>query len=152
LAFGWVPAQAVRSLQEDVGNFRARGAAIEVVHAAVLDVGTAVNAAAVRATLSAFLAFLLRLVADHNCRIAVSAMSVLDDLAARLLRDLEPYLGSIMGPLIERLGDSVQVHMSLVHELFDKPACCKGFSQKRRTHDRPRCGDLAMCRWCMPPQ
>jgi hypothetical protein len=107
LEFGWVPAAAVHSLLEDVGDFRARCAAMELLHAAVLDVGVAVEPAAVRASLSAFLAFLLRLVADHNFRIAASAMAVLQDLAAKLGADLRPYLGSLTPPLIERMGDGV---------------------------------------------
>jgi hypothetical protein len=81
--------------------------AIEQLHAAVLDVGVAVDVAAVRATLSAFLSFLLHLVADHNFRIAASSMAILEDLAQRLGADLQPYLGSIAVPVIERLGDSV---------------------------------------------
>ena len=109
LAFGWVPAEVVRSLLEDVGDFRARGAAIELLHATVLGVGGAVDAAAARATLSAFLAFLLRLVADHNFRVAAAAMAVLGDLAVRLGPDLAPYLGGLAAALAERMGDSVQV-------------------------------------------
>ena len=51
--------------------------------------------AAVLPTLSAFLAFLLRLLADANFKIAISAMTILEDLVAQLGADLTPYLGTL---------------------------------------------------------
>lgn len=108
--FGWVPAEVVHALLEEVGNFRARAAAIELLHAAVLDLPSLPGgAAAVQPTLSAFLAFLLRLVADANFKIAISAMTILQDLVGQLGADLEPYLGTLAAALTERLGDNVQV-------------------------------------------
>ncbi|PRW60199.1 FAM179B isoform X2 [Chlorella sorokiniana] len=108
--FGWVPAEVVHVLLEEVGNFRARAAAIELLHAAVLDVASLPGgAAAVLPTLSAFLAFLLRLVADANFKIAISAMTILEDLVAQLGADLAPYLGTLAAALTERLGDNVQM-------------------------------------------
>ncbi len=108
--FGWVPAEVVHALLEEVGNFRARAAAIELLHAAVLDVPALPGGtAAVLPTLSAFLAFLLRLLADANFKIAISAMTILEDLVAQLGADLTPYLGTLAAALTERLGDNVQV-------------------------------------------
>lgn len=105
-----MPAEVVHALLEEVGNFRARAAAIELLHAAVLDVPSLPGgAAAVLPTLSAFLAFLLRLVADANFKIAISAMTILEDLVGQLGADLEPYLGTLAAALTERLGDNVQV-------------------------------------------
>ena len=102
-----MPAAAVHALLEEVGNFRARAAAVEALHAAVLDRG--VDAGAVLPSLSAFLAFLLRLVADPNFKIAISAMTILEDLvAAKLGAGVEPYLGGLADALTERLGDNVQ--------------------------------------------
>ena len=110
LEFGWVPADVVHALLGEVGNFRARAAAIELLHAAVLDVPSLPGgAAAVLPSLSAFLAFLLRLVADANFKIAISAMTILEDLVAHLGADLAPYLGTLAAALTERLGDNVQV-------------------------------------------
>lgn len=108
LAFGWVPAAAVRCVLENVGDFRARSAAMDVLRGAVLSVGAAVEPAVVRASLSAFLDFMLRLVADHDCKMAAAAMAVLQDLAAKLGADLQPYLGSLTPPLIERMGDGME--------------------------------------------
>ncbi|KAL4421548.1 hypothetical protein ABPG75_010839 [Micractinium tetrahymenae] len=107
LEFGWVPAEVVRALLEEVGNFRARAGAIELLHAAVLD--AAREPGAVLPTLSAFLDFLLRLVADANFKIAISAMTILEDLVGLLGADAQPYLGTLAAPLIERLGDNVQM-------------------------------------------
>lgn len=108
--FGWLPAEVVHALLEEVGNFRARAAAIELLHAAVLDVPSLPGGtAAVLPTLSAFLAFLLRLVADANFKIAISAMTILEDMVAQLGADLAPYLGTLAAALTERLGDNVQV-------------------------------------------
>lgn len=104
--FGWVPAEVVRSLLEDVGNFRVRAGAIELLHATVLDVA---DSATILPTLSSFLAFLLRLVADANFKIAISAMTILEDVVSRLGANCQPYLGTLMSPIIERLGDNVQV-------------------------------------------
>lgn len=112
LEFGWVPAPVVRALLEEVGNFRARAEAIELLHAAVLDVGRVPGPwppGTVLPTLSAFLAFLLRLVGDPNFKIAISAMTILEDLVGPLGADVRPYLGTMMPPLIQRMGDNVQV-------------------------------------------
>ena len=107
LEFGWVPAEVVHALVEEVGNFRARAAAIELLHAAVLEAGR--EPAALLPTLSSFLAFLLRLVGDANFKIAISAMIILEDLVGAMGADAAPYLGTLAIPLIERLGDNVQV-------------------------------------------
>ena len=104
--FGWLPAEVVHALLEEVGNFRARAAAIELLHAAVLDVPSLPGGTA---AVLAFLAFLLRLVADANFKIAISAMTILEDMVAQLGADLAPYLGTLAAALTERLGDNVQV-------------------------------------------
>lgn len=110
-----MPAEAVRALLEEVGNFKARAAAVEVLHTAVLDA----SADAVLPTLSAFFAFLLRLVGDPNFKIAVSAMTILEDLvAAKLGADVQPYLGTLAEGLTERLGDNVQVCACVVAVVY----------------------------------
>ena len=106
LEFGWVPSAAVRALLEEVGNFAARAAAIEAVHAAVRGLG---DAGAALPTLSAFLAFLLRLVGDANFKIAISACTILEELVGRLGPDVQPYLGTIAAALTERERDNMQV-------------------------------------------
>lgn len=101
----------MRTLLEEVGNFRARAGAIELLHAAVLD--AAREPGAVLPTLSAFLDFLTRLVWDANFKIAISAMTILEDLVGLLGADAQPYLGALVAPLIERLGDNVQARTAL---------------------------------------
>ncbi|KAL4449554.1 hypothetical protein ABPG77_007198 [Micractinium sp. CCAP 211/92] len=105
--FGWVPSDVVRALLEEVGNFRARAGAIELLHAAVLD--AARDPAAVLRTLASFLDFLKRLVLDANFKIAISAMTILEDLVGLLGADAQPQLGALAAPLTERLGDNVQM-------------------------------------------
>lgn len=109
--FGWVPAEVVRALLEEVGNFRARAGAIELLHAAVLD--AAREPEVVLPTLSAFLDFLMCLVSDANFKIAISAMTILEDLVGQLGAAAQPYLGALAAPLTERLGDNVQVGTAL---------------------------------------
>lgn len=104
--FGWVPSEVVRALLEEVGNFRARAGAIELLHTAVLD--AARDPAAVLPTLAAFLDFLMRLVLDANFKIAISAMTILEDLVGLLGADAQPHLRTLTAPLTERLGDNVQ--------------------------------------------
>lgn len=101
LEFSCVPYQVVKDLQ-DIGNWKARASAVEVLHEAVLGVK---DKLILLPTLFKFFKFLTTLVADPNFKISLSTMRILQDLLNKLGTDVQPYLGIVLEPLIEKLGD-----------------------------------------------
>ena len=104
MQWGWVPAHVVVDLQE-VGDWKRRAGAVEVLHAAAQDCDTAV----LLSTFSHFLEFFVPLISDPNFKIATSAMTILEELVQRLGTDVLPYLGTLVAELGIRLGDDVPV-------------------------------------------
>lgn len=79
---------------------------MEVLHEAVLGVK---DKLILLPTLFKFFKFLTTLVADPNFKISLSTMRILQDLLNKLGTDVQPYLGIVLEPLIEKLGDRNEV-------------------------------------------
>jgi hypothetical protein len=69
---------------------QSRASAIDALHKALKEDGTR---AALLPALPAFIAFLLKLIADPNFKIAISSMQIVGDLAVRVGQDIAPHLG-----------------------------------------------------------
>ncbi|KXZ45846.1 hypothetical protein GPECTOR_50g640 [Gonium pectorale] len=101
-AFGFVPAGVVADLQ-DIGNWKSRATAIDVLHKCLKDVA---KPALLVPSLGDFVKFLVGLIADPNFKIAISSMSILGDLAAKVGNELEPHLKVVVPALMDKFTDS----------------------------------------------
>ncbi|GFR42338.1 hypothetical protein Agub_g3246 [Astrephomene gubernaculifera] len=101
-AFGFVPRHIVADLQ-DVGNWKSRATAIDALHKYLKDVA---KPATLVPSLADFVKFLADLVVDANFKIAISAMSILGDLATKVGSELQPYLRVAAISLLDKLVDS----------------------------------------------
>ncbi|EFJ52893.1 hypothetical protein VOLCADRAFT_86333 [Volvox carteri f. nagariensis] len=123
-AFGFVPAHVVADLQ-DIGNWKSRATAIDVLHKCLNGVS---SPSTLVPALADFVNFLAGLIADPNFKIAISSMSILGDLAARVGSELGPYLRVVAPALLEKFADSKilvrSATMKLVRRLMN--ACTPG--------------------------
>ncbi|KAG2432395.1 hypothetical protein HYH02_012966 [Chlamydomonas schloesseri] len=101
-AFGFVPAHVVADLQ-DIGNWKSRATAIDLLHKALKDVSRPQNLVE---PLPDFVKFLVGLIADPNFKIAISSMSILGELAGKVGKELEPHLSVVVPALLEKFTDS----------------------------------------------
>ena len=105
LQFGWVPAHVISDLQE-VGDWKRRAAAVEVLHGAAR-AATARDPHLLLASFSAFLDFFLPLLGDPNFKIATSSVTILEAVVAGLGPGVSSYLGTLTPALAGRLGDTL---------------------------------------------
>ncbi|KAG2439615.1 hypothetical protein HXX76_004967 [Chlamydomonas incerta] len=101
-AFGFVPAHVVADLQ-DIGNWKSRATAIDLLHKALKDVSRPQNLVE---SLPDFVKFLVGLIADPNFKIAISSMSILGELAGKVGNALDPQLSVVVPALLEKFTDS----------------------------------------------
>ncbi|GLI71807.1 hypothetical protein VaNZ11_017199 [Volvox africanus] len=120
-AFGFVPAHVVADLQ-DIGNWKSRATAIDVLHKCLNGVS---SPATLVPALADFVNFLAGLVADPNFKIAISSMSILGDLAAKVGSELGPHLRTLVPALLEKFADSkVLVRSSIMKLVRRLMAAC----------------------------
>ncbi|KAL6762580.1 hypothetical protein V8C86DRAFT_609916 [Haematococcus lacustris] len=100
--FGFVPASIVADLA-NIGAWKSRATAIDNLQKALHDVS---DKQQLLPGLGRFVAFLVTLVADPNFKIAISSMQILGDLVAKVGREIESHLKTIIPNLVEKFSDS----------------------------------------------
>ncbi|KAK9861696.1 hypothetical protein WJX84_010560, partial [Apatococcus fuscideae] len=89
-------------IAEDIGNWKVRAAAIDVLRASVDDA----SSRALQDALPSFCPFLGLLMADPNFKISHASLEMLGSLTARLGKHLRPHFRELLPGLLQALGDS----------------------------------------------